>query len=124
MGGGNGSSPGGPLTSEQYREWSSRLRDVESMLTDPAMQAEVTKLREQARSLRAESKRHSQAPEWSLVKTSLYEPMVELQQRLAEEVAKRESKESLVPIDRDPVPARYRDLVRSYYERLGRGEEK
>lgn len=124
MGGGNGSSPGGPLTSEDYREWSSQLRDVEAMLTDPAMQAEVAKLREQARSLRAESKRHSQAPEWSLVKTSLYEPMVELQQKLAEEVAKRESKDSLVPIDRDPVPARYRDLVRSYYERLGRGDEK
>lgn len=94
------------------------------MLTDPTLQAEVTKLREQARSIRAESKRHSQAPEWSLVKTSLYEPMVELQQRLAEEVAKREAKETLVPIDRDPVPARYRDLVRSYNERLGRGDEK
>lgn len=124
MSGGNGSALGGPLTSDEYREWSSRLRDVESMVTDPAMQAEVAKLREQARSLRAESKRHSQAPEWSLVKTSLYEPMVELQQRLAEEVAKRESKDSLVPIDRDPVPARYRDLVRSYYERLGSGDEK
>ncbi len=122
-GGGNG-APGGPLSNEEYREWSSRLRDVESMLTDPTLQAEVTKLREQARSIRAESKRHSQAPEWSLVKTSLYEPMVELQQRLAEEVAKREAKETLVPIDRDPVPARYRDLVRSYNERLGRGDEK
>jgi len=94
------------------------------MLTDAQLQAEVAKLREQARSFRAESKRHSQAPEWTLVKASLYDPLVELQQKLAEEVAKRESKDSLVPIDRDPVPARYRDLVRSYNERLGRGEEK
>ncbi len=122
LGGGTGENAG-PLSGEEYREWSSRLRDVESMLTDATLQSEVAKLREQARSLRAESKRHSVAPEWTLVKTSLYQPMVELQQRLAEEVAKRESKDSLVPIDRDPVPARYRDLVRSYYERLGRGEE-
>ena len=87
------------------------------------MQAEVARLREQARSLRAEFKRHSEAPNWSLVQTSLYDPLVEFQQRLAEEIAKRESNDALVPIDRDPVPARYRELVRSYYERLGRGDE-
>ena len=47
------------------------------MVSDPALQAEVVKLREQARSLRAEFKRHSLAPEWSLVKGTLYEPLVE-----------------------------------------------
>jgi hypothetical protein len=121
--GGGGNQQAGPITGEDYREWSERLRDVESMVSDPALQAEVARLREQARSLRAEFKRHSVAPNWSLVQTSLYDPLVELQQRLAEEVAKRESNDALVPIDRDPVPARYRELVRSYYERLGRGNE-
>jgi len=42
---------------------------------------------------------------------------------LADEIAKRETPDSLVPVDRDPVPTRYRDLVRSYYERLGSGKE-
>ncbi|MDZ4687426.1 MAG: DUF4175 family protein [Planctomycetaceae bacterium] len=121
--GGGGNNQGGPIAGGDYREWSERLRDVESMVSDPALQAEVARLRDQARSLRAEFKRHSEAPNWSLVQTSLYDPLVELQKRLSEEVAKRESNDALVPIDRDPVPARYRDLVRSYYERLGRGNE-
>jgi len=122
FGGGPGGQ-GGPISGDGYREWSERLRDVETMVNDPDLQAEVSKLRDQARSLRAESNRHSRAPNWDLVKSSLYEPMVELQRRLAEEVAKHESDDALVPIDRDPVPARYKELVRSYYERLGRGAE-
>jgi hypothetical protein len=90
------------------------------MVSDPQLQAEVARLREQARSLRADFKRHSFAPEWELVKGTLYDPMIELQQKLAEEVARRESPDALVPIDRDPIPARYRDLVRAYYERLAK----
>jgi len=119
-GGGNA----GPLTGEGYREWSERLRDVETMVSDAELQAEVARLRDQARSLRADFKRHSKTPEWELVKGSLYEPMLELQQKLAEEVARRESPDALVPIDRDPIPARYRELVRSYYERLAKEGEK
>lgn len=125
--GGNSSGPGGqggPMSSSQYSEWSERLRDVEAMVDDPQLQAEVTKVREQARSLRAESKRHSKDPNWELVKTSVYEPLVELQQKLGEEISRRETgNESMAPVDRDPVPTRYRDLVKSYYERLGSGKE-
>jgi hypothetical protein len=47
--------------------------------------------------------------------------MLELQQRLAEELARRTSSDELVPIDRDPVPDRYAELVREYYERLSAG---
>lgn len=122
FGGGPGGQ-GGPIGGAGFREWADRLRDVESMVSDPDLQAEVAKLREQARSLRAESQRHSVAPNWELVQTSVYQPLLELQRRLSEEVAKRESDDALVPIDRDPVPARYKNLVRSYYERLGRGAE-
>ena len=42
--------------------------------------------------------------------------------RLAEEIARRESPDALVPIDRDPVPKRFSDMVRLYYERLGSGK--
>ena len=94
------------------------------MVSDPKLQAEVAKVRERARSLRADFKRHSETPNWELVRTSIHEPMLELQKRLVEEIAKRENPDSLVPVDRDPVPAAYRDLVRSYYERLGSGKDK
>jgi len=49
-------------------------------------------------------------------------PLLELRTRVSEELARRESKEALVPIDRDPVPTRYSELVRRYYEELGRSE--
>ena len=92
------------------------------MVSDPKLQAEVAKVRERARSVRSEFKRHSKDPNWDLVRTTVREPLTELQRQLAEEIAKRESPDSLVPVDRDPVPTRYRDLVRGYYERLGSGK--
>ena len=47
-------------------------------------------------------------------------PLTEVRDRIAEELARRESRQALVPIDRDPVPNRYSDLVRRYYEQLGK----
>ena len=122
QGGGAGSGNEGPLTGENFSDWNERLRDVESMVSDPKLQAEVAKVRERARSVRSEFKRHSKDPNWDLVRTTVREPLTELQRQLAEEIAKRESPDSLVPVDRDPVPTRYRDLVRGYYERLGSGK--
>jgi hypothetical protein len=119
---GNGQGSG-PLTGGNFSEFNERLRDVESMVSDPQLQAEVQKVRDRARSVRAEFKRHTNTPNWDLVRTSVHQPMLELQQRLAEEIAKRESPDTLVPVDRDPVPTRYRDLVRLYYERLGAGKD-
>jgi hypothetical protein len=123
MGGGPGGQ-GGPLTGADFNQFNERLRDVESMVSDPKLQADVGKVRERARSLRAEFKRHSQTPNWDLVKTSVHEPMIELQRQLSEEIARRETPDSLVPVDRDPIPSRYRELVKSYYERLGSGKDK
>ena len=42
--------------------------------------------------------------------------------QLAEELAKIKSDKALVPIDRDPVPDAFEELVRRYYLRLGKGE--
>ena len=47
-------------------------------------------------------------------------PLAELRDRLSEELARRDSKDALVPIDRDPVPPKYTEHVRRYYEELGR----
>jgi len=50
------------------------------------------------------------------------EPIVQLRDRVAEEVRRRESPDALVPIDRDPVPPQYAEGLRRYYERLGSGQ--
>ena len=120
--GGNQSGAGAPLTGPGFVEWSDQLRNIEETLSDPKLRAEVSRIREEARSMRIEFKRHSKDPEWNLVKMKILDPLDELQKRLKEEIAKRESPDSLVPIDRDPVPDRYADMVRKYYERIGTGK--
>ena len=49
-------------------------------------------------------------------------PLVEVRNRVAEELARRDSKDSLAPIDRDPVPNRFAESVRRYYEELGKDQ--
>lgn len=119
-GGGIEGEQAGPLTGEKFAEWSDRLRNVEEMVDDPNLRTEVARIREIAKGVRVEFKKHSVDPNWDMVKTKIGTPLAELRNRLTEELARRESKENLVPIDRDPVPTKYAERVRRYYEELGR----
>ena len=120
--GGNSTGPGNPITGQGFVEWSDQIRNVEELIDDPKLRAEVARIREAARSMRAEFKRHSKEPQWGLVRMQILEPLSEIQEKLKEEIARRESPDSLVPIDRDPVPDKYAELVRRYYERIGSGK--
>jgi hypothetical protein len=110
----------GPLRGDGFVQWSDRMRNVEEMLDQPAVRNEVARVREAAQAIRAEFKRHSVEPKWDVVKSKITAPLAELRDRLGEELARRESKDALVPIDRDPVPPKYSEHVRRYYEELGR----
>lgn len=110
---------GGPLTGERFTQWSDRLREVEESIDSPESRAEVARVRDRAREVRVEFKRHSKEPQWDVVQSEISKPMAEIRARLQQEIAKRESKDALVPIDRDPVPGRFSELVRRYYEKLG-----
>jgi len=112
----------GPLTGSDFREWSDRMRDVEEMLTRPVQRSEVARVRDRARTMRAEFKRHGAEPKWDVVEQQIIKPLTELHKRLSDELAKLGSDEALVPIDRDPVPDRFAELVRQYYEKLGGGD--
>jgi hypothetical protein len=101
--------------------WSDRLRDVEEMLDDPELRAEAARIRDRARGIRQDLKRHSAPPNWDLVRTKVFGPLVELRDRVAEELLKRTTKDATVPIDRDPVPPKYAEQVRKYYQQLGSG---
>ena len=95
------------------------MRDVEEMLDDPALRTQVAQVREQARQLRTDYKKHAKDPQWDLVKAKIIAPLAEVKQHVSDELARRESKDNLVPIDRDPVPTQFTDSVKRYYERLG-----
>ncbi|MEM7233505.1 MAG: hypothetical protein AAF517_15110 [Planctomycetota bacterium] len=117
----NGDARAAPLTGEEFREWSDRLRDVEEMIDDPKLRNDAARIRDRARGVRVDLKRHSKKPNWELVRKSILEPLNELKKRLDDELKRRESKDSLVPIDRDPVPDEYSERVKEYYRRLGTG---
>jgi hypothetical protein len=110
----------GPLTGEDFAKFSDRLRNVEEMIDNREIREQVTQVREEARTMRFEYKRHAKEPQWDMVKMKIGQPLAELRDRVAEELARRDSKESLVPIDRDPVPPKYAERVRRYYEGLGK----
>lgn len=129
MGGGRETSGGAeasqarPLTGDEFREWSNRLREVEEVLNDPELSQQVAQVRDRARSIRAEFRRHGTEPQWDLVKSQLLDEMTSLQKRIQQELAKLSSDRSMVPIDREPVPEEFDELVRRYYELLGQNRE-
>jgi hypothetical protein len=116
-------APVAPLTGGTFVEWSDRMRNVEEMLTTARLKSQAAAIRDRARLERMEVKRHSKKPDWKLVRTSIYGPLRELQNEIAEELARRNPQEQLVPIDRDPVPEQYSEQVKEYYRQLSRQPE-
>ncbi len=111
-----------PIAGEDFMDWTDRLRDVEEMVDSPDLRAEAARIRERARQIRADLKRNFQAPRWDLVKVEVSDRLVELRDRVVEELLRRTSKNAVLPLDRDPVPPKYLEKTRRYYERLGAGQ--
>jgi hypothetical protein len=91
------------------------------MVGDPKLRAEAAAIRERAKAARADFKKNAKAPNWDMIDQTIGRPLAELRDAVAQELARRDSSEALVPIDREPVPPEYADKVRRYYERLGSG---
>ena len=51
-------SPTAPLTGDGFRDWSDRLRDVEELVTDADLRWQATRIRQAARDMRTEFKKH------------------------------------------------------------------
>ena len=110
------------LTGKGYQQWTDRLRNVEELLNQPELRNEAARVLDNVRSLRMDAQRGGETPQAGHVQARITNPLVELRDRVAEELAKREGGDPLAPVDRDPVPQQYRDLVRKYYQELGEGK--
>ena len=91
------------------------------MLSEQQMRQEIANVRDRAGSMREDYTRRGAEPKWDMVEQQIINPLSEVRDRVSEELARLKSKDALVPIDRDPVPQRYSELVRGYYENLGGG---
>jgi hypothetical protein len=120
--GGANTRAGGPITGDDFAPWSDRLRDVEQLVEEPALRSSVARARERARQFRQEYHRDQQKPDWAVVRLEVYGPLMEVARAITEELARRDPDRTLVPLDRDPVPGRYSELVRRYYEALGKDQ--
>ena len=113
-----------PITGGGFEQFSDRLRDAEEMVDANELRNQLQTVRERLRMQRVEFKRSEAEPKWDLVKLQILTPLVEVRKRIEEDLAKRDSREAMVPIDRDPVPGRFSELVRKYYENLGKDSGK
>ncbi|MDZ4288203.1 MAG: hypothetical protein U0984_09600 [Prosthecobacter sp.] len=111
-----------PLTGTGYEQWTDRLRNVEELLSQPQLRNEAAKVLDNARAMRVDHERNNLAPQADHLQARITQPLVELRDRVAEELAKRDAGNPMVPVDRDPVPPAFRDLVRRYYTELGAGK--
>ena len=72
--------------------------------------------------MRIDYRRDNLPPQADQITTRITNPLVEMRNRLTEELAKLDKENPLAPIDRDPVPSEFRELVKKYYEELGSGK--
>ena len=110
----------GPLTGADYADWADRLRDVQELLDVPELRNEAIRIGELARETRSDFVRNDKEPQWDLAQLEILSPMLDLQREISREIQRRESPDSLVPIDREPVPKKFTELVRRYYEALSK----
>jgi len=113
------SFPDGPFTGENFPEWSDNLRNVEEMLGEQELREQAARVRNRAQAIRGEFIRHGTEPQWDIVQDTITKPLVDLRKTVSDKLAQFESDQAMVPIDRDPVPARFTGLVQRYFENLG-----
>jgi hypothetical protein len=109
-----------PLTGEGFTDWSDSLREAEELVDETELRNNIAQARERARQMRLEMRKAEQKPDWAVVQLEIVKPLVEVRDRVRQELARRESDKALVPVDRDPVPAQFSENVRRYYEQLGK----
>jgi hypothetical protein len=114
-----GGGAGGPITGGNYVDWADRMRDVEQALDPQDLRNQLTTVRERVSAARAQYRLNGRRPDDNYVRDQIVEPMTQVRVWLQEEIARQQNANSLVPLDRDPVPDNYSELVRKYYEKLG-----
>ncbi len=114
---------GNPLTTDGYREWMDRLREVENLVPSGPLGEETTRIRQRAEEMRRDLQRHSKVPDPNDIDELIVRPLSDLARRMAAERIRLEGVDESVRLDKDPVPAEFAEEVREYFQRLGAGKE-
>ncbi len=115
---GEETGPVGPITGDDFIQWSERLRTVQDLMEQGEARDRIADARANAENMRREFKRHGTEPQWGLIEEGIVAPLNEVRSWVRQELSRRESSDTLQPVDRDPVPQEYAESVRKYYEAL------
>lgn len=120
-GGGSSREDGSEIFTESgsVQEWSDRLQDLEAAVDLPEARDAMARARSAARELRIDARRHSKPPSHALVEEKVLRPLVEAEIQIRQELNRLDRKNPLSPVERDPVPESYTEIVQRYYESLG-----
>ena len=118
----NGTGVAGPIVGDDFANWADRMRDVEQVVDSVDLRNRLATVRERVGAYRAEYRRDRRRPPAEAVKAQVLQPMTDIRAQIQEDLARLENARSLVPLDHDPVPDNYSELVRKYYEKLGGGQ--
>jgi len=120
LGGGRGGWGGnGPITGNNYLDWTDRLRDVEQALDSPDLRNQLATVRERVGVYRRAFRENGRIPSNEELQNQVIKPLALARGWVAEELSRTQNDRSLVPLDRDRVQEKYSELVRKYYEKLG-----
>ena len=107
------------MTQSGYETWRDRLADLEAVVVDPNAQSAVARARRAGTEMRKDIKRHSKEPDSERIQLELLNPLAEAATELDARLRELDREDPLAPVGRDPVPDRYTEIVRRYFEELG-----
>ena len=79
-------------------------------------------MRERVATYRREFRERRHVPSRDEIQNKAIEPLTLARNWIDQELSRAQNEKSLAPLDRDPVPEKYADLVRQYYEKLCSGQ--
>jgi hypothetical protein len=109
----------GPITGNNYVDWSDRMRDVEQTVDSQDVRNQLATVRERVGVYRRYYRQDGRLPSREELQNKVLAPLALARDWVGQELSRAQNDRSLVPLDRDPVQEKYSDLVRKYYEKLG-----
>lgn len=101
-----------------YGEWRDRIEDLQAVIDDPEALTEITRAYRAAQSMRKDFRQSGNSPSPERINQEIVQPLEEAARAVDARLAALNREDPLAPVNRDPVPERYEELVSNYFEAL------
>jgi hypothetical protein len=98
-----------------------QLDRLEAGVDAPRVRREIARAQKEIETLRSEVKRQGRVQTVEQIEAGLMRPLAQVQDAVSAELARSAERRAMGPVDRDPVPRRFEEAVKRYYDALGGG---